>query len=604
MRKHVKLRLSYDNHSVELLCMPGQTLMQALTSCGAGIVSHCGGKGVCGKCKVKILEGEVSGIRDAERRYISEDELKSGYRLACKVNVQDGLTVEIQGAAHGEMEIENGCLIPDEKIENDIIIIKKVSIEKPSLNNPTPVFERLSAQAGIHSCCLSALRKVSGSITNNTGMTVYARNGELLALDCKRGKKYGLAVDLGTTTVVAALCEFNRGAVADTTAFRNPQFFAGSDIISRMSFYNKNRANHNKLRNVLIREINLKVKELCKRNGISNEDILEGVIVGNTAMIHILLGLNTSMLMEAPFVPAIKRSLELKAGEIGLKINSSAYVYIPPVIAGFIGSDFISGIISMKLNGYAGKCVFMDFGTNTEVALIDNKSICACSCACGPAFEGCSISSGVVSISGAIDKIAAYDSENDKFEIGTIGNQKPVGICGTGMVDALACFLDNGFMNKNGKILDKKRVRNAAAGYREILISDTREISGEKDITITQKDIREIQLAKGAIMCGLDIITSKKGISYGEVDEIYISGGFGNNLNIKNAVKIGLLPGIPSGRFVQCGNTAIAGACKLLMSSKYRKMAEMVSDQCEYIELSLEKDFLRMFTKAQLFDEK
>jgi uncharacterized 2Fe-2S/4Fe-4S cluster protein (DUF4445 family) len=347
----------------------------------------------------------------------------------------------------------------------------------------------------------------------------------------------------------------------------------------------------------IVETINLKISEMCKKAKISSGQIVDAVVVGNTAMHHLFAGLPVKQLGLAPYVPSVSKALELQANRVNLKIASGAYIYMLPNIAGFVGADHSAVILASKLWESKKNILAIDIGTNTEITLATKGNLLSCSCASGPAFEGAHIKDGMRAAPGAIERIQIAD--NDEINIATIEDQPPVGICGSGILDAVAELRSVGAINKKGAFTaDQPRVRRNAKNKQEYLLVEAANTGHGKDITVTRYDINEIQVAKSAIRSGLEILLTEAGINAEEVDEVIIAGAFGSYINVKNAIKIGMFPDIPLQRFRQVGNAAGMGARLALLSGELRETIQNVVEKTEYIELTASAQFQPEFVKA------
>ncbi len=388
--------------------------------------------------------------------------------------------------------------------------------------------------------------------------SVLMRNDEILDYT---EEMYGVSFDIGTTTLTGYLVDLKNGTLKDKKSITNPQISFGADIISRISY--AMRHGEHELSKSLLRGINQLLEELCK-NKIDPNNIYYSTIVGNTVMHHFLLGLNPKNLGFSPYKPVIKKGIEKRAKNVGIFINPSGYIYFLPLINGYVGSDALAMVISLEIHKSKDTCLAIDIGTNGEIIIGNRDRIMACSSAAGPAFEGANISNGMRATNGAIERVWK------NFGYKTVGNEPPKGICGSGLIDAVAEMLKSRVINKSGKLSGEFSIRG---------------------IKITQRDVREFQLAKAAIRTGIDILTSM----FDNPKKIYIAGAFGNYIDRENAIYLGLLP--PSKDIFYAGNAAGMGAIKSMLCDSIRKEAEEIADRIEYVELSTQPDFESIFIK-------
>jgi len=405
----------------------------------------------------------------------------------------------------------------------------------------------------------------------------------------------GLAIDLGTTKVAGYLVDLNDGRTLAANGIMNPQISYGEDIISRINRVVKSPDESVRLQKLAVDAINKLCTELCAEAGAKPEEIVEAVVVGNTAMHHLFLRLPVKQLALSPFVPAVSRALEVKAGELGLNIAPGAYVYLLPNIAGFVGADHVSMLLATDAWQAKKIAVALDIGTNTEVSLICKGKITTTSCASGPAFEGGHIKYGMRASTGAIERLRI---DGGKIQYQTIDGASPVGICGSGILDALAQLYVAQIIDEGGRIMDNRPRVRTYKGQHEFVLVSKEERKGKPAITITQTDIRELQLAKAAIRTGIQILLETSGCAEDDIKQMIIAGAFGTYVDISSAVTIGMLPPLPLSRFRQVGNAAGTGARLALISLKSRAKAQAVASRVSYIELASNPSFQPTFMQA------
>jgi len=514
-------------------------------------------------------------------------------------------------------------------IKKFIIKIPKVSPEV-FLNDERSNFKRTKEEIlknfniTIEKIDSEALKKITEIISKETEeiiknkeveLGVIVRNKEIIYADLESEIKkiYGIAIDLGTTKIAIYLMDLETGKTIDTFAIMNPQIAYGEDVISRLKYVLENKNGRNKLRNIAIKKINEIIRDICKKNNVNKDQIFEVVAVGNTAMHHLLLGLPIKQLALLPFKSVITGEVEIKARDFELDINKFGYIYFPPPIAAFVGSDNLAMILSSKIFEKEGNVLGIDIGTNTEIVLKTDNVITCCSTASGPAFEGAHIKYGMRASEGAIDGVV-IEPDNLNIMISTIDNYPPVGICGSGILDAVAEMLKTKIIDSSGRIVEvRKGVRKLSDGKLEYILvkkdlegevdkEGGKEIQEEEDyITITQNDIREIQLAKGAIRAGIDILLESTKLSVKDIDQIIIAGAFGSCLDISSSIEIGMFPNIPINKFHQIGNAAGIGAKQILISENVREKAKELLKNIKYIELTTYPDFVKYFINAMKF---
>jgi len=420
-------------------------------------------------------------------------------------------------------------------------------------------------------------------------------------------EKYGVAFDIGTTTVVGMLWDLTTAKLIDVIALTNPQSVYGADVISRIT-YSMQSAEHLKLLKDKVRDcLNEIITEFTLRHPVDPQNMIKATVVGNTTMSHLFLGMDPSSLARAPFEPAFSGPVEKTAVELGLLIRESASVYVLPNIAGHVGSDIVGVLLASEIKTLSGARLAIDIGTNGEIVLAHNGKMLVCSTAAGPAFEGARIYQGMRAARGSIESVRI---ENGEVKVRIIENAEPIGICGSGLIDAVAQMLDAGLINYKGNILKESdavslglstdlaaRLRNGHSGNEFVLVWKDQ---GE-DIVITQKDIREVQLAKGAVYGGIIILMQCLGVELEQLDEIMLAGAFGSYINKRSILRIGMVPNVSEDKITHIGNAAGVGACMALLSERERKEADIQSKEAEHIELALHPDFEKEYINAMYF---
>ena len=392
---------------------------------------------------------------------------------------------------------------------------------------------------------------------------------------------YGLAVDIGTTTMAFYIVNLLFGTVVDVKTAISPQAKFGADVISRINYGAENEDGIKNLQSVLINSINKTIKEYCDESGIAFDDFVKVSIVGNTTMLHNFMGVDALPIAHAPFTPVFTEEKTMTAKEIGINIHEEGEVVLSPSLSGYVGADIIAGMASLDETKIGKKYLFIDIGTNGEMALVTPEKIVACATAAGPAFEGANISKGMSATTGAISKFS-----NDGYEV--IGNVEPTGVCGSGLIDIVANMVENEVIVMDGNISEDFVIKNPKS-------------SEATKVSLTQQDIREIQLAKSAIASGINRMLAIAEVDVSELDNIYLAGGFGNYINIESAIRIGLLPDVDLEKYVQIGNTAGTGAVLALKSQGYMIEMEELIKKMEYIELSTDDEFSMEFAMNMFF---
>ena len=583
-------------------CRANQSLLDCAHRLGMGIASLCGGQGTCHSCKIQLLSGTVSAPTGNEREVFSSEELKAGWRLACqtypasdcKLNVPSESMTTTQRTQVEGLEI---TVAPEPPVQ-----AYHLKLAGPSLSNPQAdaehLLQELNHQHHLH--CnrvdIDVMRLLSPQLRSwKWQCQTSVRDNEVIALGPWPSRQLGLAVDLGTTKIASYLIDLSDGRTLAAKGDMNPQIRYGEDIISRINSAIKSPKKGVQLQQITVEALNQLVADLCADIHANTEEIVEAVVVGNTAMHHLFLGLPVRQLALSPFVPAVTSALDIKARDLGLHIAAGAYVHLLPNIAGFVGADHVAMLLATDAWQAEGITVALDIGTNTEVSLIAGGKITTVSCASGPAFEGYHIKHGMRAASGAIERVQLAD---DNIQYQTVDKAPPVGICGSGILDAIAQLYLAGVINEGGRMLQSHpRVRNGQKQREFVLIGDE-ERSGQPAIVITQQDVRELQLAKSAIRTGIQVLLDTGGYSEDEISQVTIAGAFGTYIDVSSAITIGMLPAIPLNRFQQVGNAAGMGAKMALISLSKRADGAAVASRVRYIELASAPNFTQTFVQA------
>lgn len=557
-RSRHQLRLTFLPIEAQTLCLQGTTILDAARNSGIYIESACGGSGRCGKCRVMVMEGQVGPWTDAESTLLSGAERENGRRLACQATVLTEAKIFIDcSVAYGGPEKE------------------KTFRQTPVKINPAVQYPKPSQATG-----------------NSTDRLL------------------GAAFDIGTTTIALYLCDLTDGKILGSAAITNPQIAFGADVISRLAWAVRNPDDGAKLRAELIDALNFLIQDLTRRVGHRSEDIGDITVVGNTVMHHIFLGLDLSGLSKAPFTPALKQSVDVTAAAVVLEVQDGAHVHVLPIQDGFVGADSVATVISEEPYLSDDYTLIMDLGTNGELVAGNRGGLFACSCATGPALEGATIKSGMRAMQGAIDKVwidpvtfeLRYRTIDDIEKESGMASCRPKGICGSGVIDTIAELYRSGLIESNGaftKTAMTSRLRNAPDGSKEFLLVRSEEASAGRDIVLTQKDIRQIQLAKAALSAGSKTLMEKLGIT--RFDQVLIGGAFGLNIDIDSAVFIGLIPPCDRERIIMVGNAAGRGAYLALIDKDRRVQAERIARQIKHVQLASESVFQQEFVKSLRF---
>jgi len=588
----------------------GITILQAAKEAGIIIRSECGGRGVCGKCKVIVKNADaISEISGIERKLLSQREIEEGYRLSCQTRIFKDVVVMIPLESRVEtrkMEVHG----VERRVEINPIIRKiYVELKEPTLSDVKPDLERLLEAVeerlgirGVLEFDFNVLRRLPEILRSSKWNVTAILWGNRL-IDVEPGDTtneiFGMAVDIGTSKIVCHLVDLKSGDTLAVGSMENPQILYGEDVISRITYASSSNHNLDSLQKLVVDGINKVFVEVCQKAGVNPDKVYEAVVVGNTAMHHLFLGIQPKYLALSPYTPAVKRSISLMAKNLNInQMNSRGIITTLPLIAGFVGADAVADILATGIHESEGNVLLVDIGTNTEIIVGNREDMICCSCASGPAFEGVHIKDGMKAVTGAIERIRI--TRNFEVEYETIGGVKPRGLCGSAVIDVVAEMFKHGIIDCHGKFnlsVSIPRLKRTERGF-EFVIAWRNETATGREITITQKDIRELQLAKAAIYTGCSILMRKKNLREYDISTLFIAGAFGSYINPENAKIIGLIPDIPTEKIKFVGNTAVMGAKMALISKEVRQTAELLSKLVRYHELAADPDFHSEFINA------
>ena len=583
-------------------CQESESILICARQLGVGISSVCGGIGTCNTCRLQVLDGSVSRPTSNELEALSAQELRDGWRLACQTYPRSDLTLNIPP--------ESMTTLQRTQVEGLEVAVQlepavqsyQLQLAAPSLSSLQADYDQLleamdkQYQIRCGRVDINLLRILSTRLRSwNWECLASIRQDEVIAISPLHSRQLGLAVDLGTTKIAAYIVDLNNGRTLAAKGVMNPQISYGEDIISRITVAINSAQEGEELRQVTVKAINDLIINLCDEVGAGAEEIVDAVVVGNTATHHLFLGLPVGQLAISPFVPAASSALDVKASDLGLQIAPGAYVHLLPNIAGFVGADHVAMLLATGVLSAEGPVIAIDIGTNTEVSLMNNGEISTVSCASGPAFEGGHIKDGMRATSGAIERLRI---SGDSIQYQTVDEAPPVGICGSGILDAIAQLHLAGIITKDGRMIKgHSRVRTHKKQRAFVLVS-REEREGRLAIVITQQDVRRLQLAKAAIRTGIQVLLETNGCSEEEVKKVIIAGAFGSYIDISSAINIGMLPTLPLDCFQQVGNAAGIGAKLALASLSQRTAAQTIVSRVRYIELASASGFMQTFIQA------
>ena len=594
----------------------GKNLMQIMLDAGLFIDNACGGKGLCGKCRVRIVSGDAGEPGETERGMISEADLAQGVRLACLVYPESDITIEPLQKEKKHDVLASGYM-PDFEFEPDIVK-KPVTIHKPTLADQTPfenqIIEQLGVDASVGHDGATGYLGVDYTALSEHSMlpgdyTAVLHNGKIIVLEPgdTTDSVYGVAIDIGTTTVVCSLIDMLTGEELGHASEINAQKFFGLDVLTRITYEIENPEDGaDKLQKAIVGSINKMVKSVCDEKGVAQDRIYEISVGANCTMMHMLMGVDARPIGKAPFAPVFARAKDVKASDIGLKAAPGARLYCLPSVSAYIGADIVAGAYVCDLRNRKGNVMFIDIGTNGEIVLAANGHLMSCSCAAGPALEGMNISSGMRAAEGAIEDI--HISE-DGVDLKVIGDSEPAGICGSGILTVTKELLRTGFVKKTGAFVkaDKFSEDDYRAKYLAVDEEGKRSFrmteggNGTDALYITQGDIRQVQLAKGAILSGFMALLRKAGIGMEDLDKVLIAGQFGAHLPAESITGTGILPFEVEDRIEYVGNTSKTGAYMALMSSSVKRQMEALAHDMDYLELGATDNYERLLSECLIF---
>ena len=589
----VKLMVSPDNLEIEVA--PQANLMTELAKVGVMLTSPCGGEGTCQKCRVIASEGQAN------------------FWLACQTKIESDLTIEVPLTSRAsEMRILAGGT-PRKVTFVPAIVKRFAKLSKQDLQGSISeidlLIQTLDLRADLKAGC-EILRKLPIVLEkSNRALTTVTCQERILDLEPgdTSGLAYGLALDIGTTTIVGTLVDLSTGKDLAVSSTVNRQAQHGHDVIARIKFSMEKGHGLNILQELVKESVNQILIEVAETAEVDPYQIYEATIAGNTTMSHLMLGISPESLGSLPYTPVFSNAINVSAIDIGLKTHPKANVHFLPNIGGYVGSDTIAAILATELDQIDSRTrMLIDIGTNCEIVLRRGGNLFACSTPAGPAFEGAKINCGMYAGDGAIERV----SLDDDCQIKTIGGGESIGICGSGIVDIGSELLRTGIVDFTGRMLPKSELPDdLPKGLKERVIDHNGEIeyrvtnsTNGQPIVFTQRDMRELQLAKAAIRSGIDVLIKEVGIAVEDLDQLLIAGGFGSYLNKVNAIRLGLIPNLPHNRIKIIGNAAITGAKLALISQDQRRRGQTVASEIQHLQIAETPDFQAQFIEAMIFE--
>lgn len=615
-QQSTKVTINFRSHDKVTRVPPGMTIFNAASWIGLPIDSTCGAHGTCGKCKVRILQG-YNGSTAADQKVFSKEELAEGWRLSCRAEVRQDVVCDVprlMGNPKAALMGFGRHVILDPNVHKVALQLSPPSL-KDQRSDVTRIMEALVDEGFDVQIPLPVMRQLPRVLREEGWrITAVIVGEELIGVEAgdTTSRSYGLAFDIGTTTVVGALMDLRSGAPLAIRSMLNGQAIHGADVISRISYAMINENGLAELTAKITQSLNTLVEQLLAQSGIPAGEIYEVVVAGNATMIQLLLGIDPTAIGVEPFIPTVDDALELKAADIGLRIHPQALLHCLPLLGAYVGADLMSGLLATGLAQMEGVRLLVDVGTNGEIIMGSTERTVATAAPAGPAFEGAQIKSGMRASEGAIEAVTITA---DSVQLQVIGDTLPIGLCGSGLLDAVAQLRLTGLLLASGRFAkgDKvaklvapelaERLISDEAGNREFVLAWGHETGNGQIISLSQRDIRELQFAKAAIASGIDVVMAELGVTQDDLEEIYLAGSFGNYINPQSARIIGLVPPVPVGRIKAVGNASGEGAKMALLSFRERQIARSLPQIVEYHELSVREDFNDSFVSILQFPE-
>ncbi len=614
--KPKKCTVCFEPSGLKTEVPAGTILLEAARKAGVYLSSICGGDGYCGKCKVVIDEGQ---FQSKPTTLLTPEETRENIVLACQTKVLSDMTITVpkfhtlgtsqilmDSDAHRFSELAGD--VREGVFEFDPLVRKlEVNMSPPTVHDHTADHERLYVaireqidapimQTGFR--ILQGLSKVLQSTNYQVAVTIGERSGTTEVIEVEPSKQcktnFAVAVDLGTTTVVAHLLDLTNSKTIDNEAIYNSQINFGEDYIRRIIYAEENNA-FDEMQNRIVHDVNNLIVTLAARQNVDLHDITAVICSGNTAMVHFLLNLDPTRIRREPYVASASFVPPIRAAEVGIQINKRGLLYCLPSVAAYVGSDIVAGVLTTRIYTKKEVSLFVDIGTNGEVVLGNRDWLVCASSSAGPAFEGSGVKHGMRAGAGAIEKLDIAPDGSIEFK--TIGNKHPAGICGSGLLDTIAELFTNGIIDRTGRFKTNgdTRLTEGEDGLQFQLVPPANE---HQEIVITQADIDNLVRSKAGVFAAIRVLMNSTQTKVEDIDTIYIAGGFGNFMNVQQAVTVGMLPDVPVEKIRFVGNTSIAGAKTVLMSRKALETAEKIANSMTYFDLMSHSGYMDEFVRA------
>lgn len=594
-----KVFIEKENKIVE--AKENKTLMDVLLEENIFVDNACNGKGVCGKCKIKLISGDLGELSETEKKLLSQEEINDNIRLSCLVKPKEDIKIELLQKERKHRVLSSGYM-PKFQV-NPSIHKKLISLEKSTLENQRPLEDEILRQLNIDKLDWKLLKEIK---SQDEKITAVFNNDEVIYLETNdtRDKIYGVIMDIGTTTVVTSLVDINSGEELCVESMINSQKQYGLDVLTRITYEVENQEDGvENLQKAIVTSVNEMIEKLCKKANVNKKHIYEITVAANCTMMHMLLGIDAKSIGKSPFAPIFTTSKNILAKDIGLSACEKARLYCLPSVSAYIGADIVAGAYVCELNKADDNVLFIDIGTNGEIVLSNKGNLLSCSCAAGPALEGMNISCGMRAANGAIEDVVINEEET---AITVIGEEKPIGICGSGILAVVKELLKTGIVRDNGAFIKLEKLEEDDYRLNKIQINNKkREFilydDNKNKLLITQGDIRQVQLSKGAILSGFYALLKKANIEMKDLKKVMIAGQFGAHVSVDSLVGTGILPMEVKEKIVYVGNSSKTGAYMALMSKEAKKDMELLSKNMEYMELGASEGYERLFSSCLKF---
>lgn len=607
----------------DVMINENESLLHAINLARIPVKASCGGSGTCGSCKIIIKDGRV---RISDEMTLDRKDRESGCLPACRCYPLGDLVVEVPAdtrTSEKSVLMDNSFDTETEKYSGVILSNKypagrhvfkkiKISVPVPSLNDPIDDLSRLersvTKDTGLENIrpAMNLMRILPKTLRQGGWSITVALSevpgSEWVEMDCvedgsENRKCYGLAVDIGTTTVAAQLVDLESGDIAGAKGTFNRQSSFGDDVITRIIYCDGHGVVS--LQKAVLETINDLIDEMVRDSGIEPSDIKAAFCAGNTTMTHMLLGLDPANIRLEPYTPVANKYPAIRASEAGLNIYNNAWVHIAPGTSSYVGGDITAGLLVTGMAYDGDLSLFIDIGTNGEMVLGNKEWLVSCACSAGPAFEGWGIRHGMQASAGAIEKVV-ISSGGQRVDYSTVGNRPPRGICGSGLIDTVSWLYKAGVVDRTGSFIPdagNTRVRESGAGWEFVLVW-AGEAGNHSDIFLTEAEIKNLIRSKAAVYAGIRTMLNMVGLPVEAIKKVFIAGGFGRQINLREAINIGLFPDIPLDKYVYLGNSALKGTRLALISGEARELLNEIPGRITYLELSTGNLFMEEFISA------